>query len=285
MKAEWKMRRYGMAMAALVLAPLLTTPLAAQTTTPPAATAPTAASAAPAATPQIILEVLRAGTGPMPSDSDIVIINYEGRLRDGAVFDANPRAPLPVDGVIPGFSEGLKRMQKGGQYRLTIPAALGYGAQAQGPIPANSDLIFTVELLDFGAPAQVRQMMGLPSITLETLSAGAGRNPADGDIVLINYQGRLPDGTVFDSNRGVALTVAGMIPGFLEGLKQMQPGGHYRLTIPAALGYGERGAGPIPPNSDLTFDVDLIAVRSMGEIATMMAPASAAPVATPPAAR
>lgn len=239
-------------------------PVAAQTATTPAA--------APAATPQIQLETLRAGTGGSPSDSDVVIVNYEGRLRDGSVFDSNPRAPLPVDGLIPGFTEGLKRMQKGGQYRLTIPAALGYGAQAQGPIPANSDLIFTVELIDFGPASSVRQMLGLPTIALETVTAGSGRNPADGDIVLINYEGRLADGTVFDSNRGVALTVAGMIPGFLDGLKQMQPGGRYRLTIPAALGYGERGAGPIPANSELKFDVDLIAVRSMAEIAQMMTP-------------
>lgn len=234
------------------------------------AAVPTTAS--PATTPQIQLETLRAGTGASPTDSDVVVVNYEGRLRDGAVFDSNPRAPLPVNGLIPGFTEGLKRMQKGGQYRLTIPAALGYGAEAQGPIPANSDLIFTVELIDFGPASTVRQMMGLPTIALETVTAGSGRNPADGDIVLINYVGRLPDGTVFDSNNGVALTVAGMIPGFLEGLKQMQPGGRYHLMIPAGLAYGERGAGPIPPNSDLRFDVDLIAVRSMEEIARMMTP-------------
>lgn len=245
---------------AILLATLVTAPALAQTSAP-------AASA-----PQIQLETLRAGTGGSPTDSDVVIVNYEGRLRDGSVFDSNPRAPLPVDGLIPGFTEGLKRMQKGGQYRLTIPAALGYGDQAQGPIPANSDLVFTVELIDFGPASTVRQMLGLPTITLETLTAGSGRNPADGDIVLINYEGRLPDGTLFDSNRGVALTVSGMIPGFLEGLKQMQPGGRYRLTVPAGLAYGERGAGPIPPNSDLRFDVDLIAVRSMAEIAQMMTP-------------
>lgn len=241
-------------------------------TAPAFAQSAPAAATAPAAAPQIQLETLRAGTGGSPTDSDVAIVNYEGRLRDGAVFDGNPRAPLPVNGLIPGFTEGLKRMQKGGQYRLTIPAALGYGAAAQGPIPANSDLIFTVELIDFGPASTVRQMMGLPTITLETVTAGTGRNPADGDIVLINYAGRLPDGSVFDSNDGVALTVSGMIPGFLEGLKQMQPGGRYRLTIPAGLAYGERGAGPIPPNSELRFDVDLIAVRSMTEIAQMMTP-------------
>lgn len=245
---------------ALALAGLATAPALAQTP-----------AAAPASA-QIQLETLRAGTGASPTDSDVVILNYEGRLRDGTIFDANPRAPLPVNGLIPGFTEGLKRMQKGGQYRLTIPSALGYGDTAQGPIPANSDLVFTVELIDFGPASNVRQMLGLPTIAVETVTAGSGRNPADGDIVLINYEGRLPDGTVFDANDGVALTVSGMIPGFLDGLKQMQPGGRYRLTIPAALAYGERGAGPIPPNSELRFDVDLIAVRSMEEIARMMTP-------------
>ena len=128
-------------------------------------------------------------------------------------------------------------------------------------------------------------MLGLPSITLETMTAGTGRNPEDGDIVLVNYEGRLADGTVFDSNSGVALILRDMIPGFLDGLKQMQPGGRYRLSIPAALAFGERGAGPVPANADLVFDLDLIAVRSMAEIAAMMAPAPApaTPVATTPA--
>lgn len=245
---------------AVALAALATVPAIAQT------------ASVEGAPPQIRLETLRAGAGGSPTDTDVVIVNYEGRLLDGTVFDSNPRAPLPVNGLIPGFTEGLKRMQKGGQYRLTIPAALGYGSTAQGPIPANSDLVFTVELIDFGPVSTVRQMLGLPTITLETLTAGSGRNPADGDIVLINYEGQLPDGTVFDANRGVALTVAGMIPGFLDGLKQMQPGGRYRLMIPASLAYGERGGGPIPPNTDLRFDVELIAVRSMEEIARMMTP-------------
>ena len=263
----------------LVLATPLTS-VAAQDATPA-----TPAATSPVAVPAITLETLRPGTGASPTQSDIVIVNYEGRLLDGAIFDSNPRAPLPVNGVIPGFSEGLQRMQKGGQYRLTIPAELGYGAVAPGPIPANSTLVFTVELIDFGRPDQVRQMLGLPSITLETMTAGTGRNPEDGDIVLVNYEGRLADGTVFDSNSGVALILRDMIPGFLDGLKQMQPGGSYRLSIPAALAFGERGAGPVPANADLVFDLDLIAVRSMAEIAAMMAPAPApaTPVATTPA--
>ncbi len=76
----------------------------------------------------------------------------------GAVFDQNMRSPLPVSGVIQGFSEGLQMIARGGVVRLCIPAAMGYGAQASGPIPANSDLVFQVELLDFRSAAEMEAM-------------------------------------------------------------------------------------------------------------------------------
>lgn len=66
----------------------------------------------------------------------------------GEVFDQGMAAEFPVGGVIPGFSEGLQTMGKGAVARLCIPAALGYGAKATGPIPANADLVFQVELVD-----------------------------------------------------------------------------------------------------------------------------------------
>src|SRR3546814_12792266 len=69
-------------------------------------------------------------------------------LTDGEVFDQNERAPLPVDGVVPGFSEGLQLMKRGGKYRLWIPPQLGYGSDVPegGPIPKDSVLMFDVEL-------------------------------------------------------------------------------------------------------------------------------------------
>ncbi|NUU48256.1 hypothetical protein HP438_14895 [Sphingomonas zeae] len=73
----------------------------------------------------------------------------------GAVFDQAMQTPMPVDGVIPGFSEGLQLPGRGGIVRLCVPAALGYGAQASGPIPANADLVFQVELLDFKTAAEI----------------------------------------------------------------------------------------------------------------------------------
>ena len=103
-------------------------------------------------------EVVQAGEGASPTDSDIVLIKYTGRLGDGTVFDQQEQAPMPVAGVVPGFSKALKKMQKGGKYKIVIPPEEGYGDKATGPIPANSTLYFDVELIDFRNEAEVRAM-------------------------------------------------------------------------------------------------------------------------------
>jgi hypothetical protein len=105
-------------------------------------------------------QVLKPGEGPSPTDADVTLINYSGTLRDGKPFDKADRAPMPVAQVVPGFSEGLKLMQKGGKYRLWIKPELAYGDNVPpgGPIPAGSLLVFDVELLDF-IPAAVLQQM------------------------------------------------------------------------------------------------------------------------------
>jgi len=103
--------------------------------------------------------MLRPTTGAKPAGSDVVLVNYIGYLAGtGAVFDQGMRSALQVDGVIPGFAEGLQMMGKTGVARFCIPAALGYGATESGPIPANSDLVFQVELVDFKAAADMENM-------------------------------------------------------------------------------------------------------------------------------
>lgn len=111
-------------------------------------------------------EVLKEGAGGSPTEGDITLSMYKGTLRDGTEFDASQQpTPLPVTGMIPGFSEALKLMKKGGKYRLWIKPELGYGAEArkdqQGKevIPANSLLVFEVELFEFMPQAQFMQMM------------------------------------------------------------------------------------------------------------------------------
>lgn len=105
-------------------------------------------------------KVVEEGKGEKPTDSDAVLVSYKGTLRDGKVFDENPQASFPVAGVVPGFSEGLKLMSRGAKYRLFIPPALGYGEQSPAEvIPANSVLVFDVELLDFRSMAEIQAEM------------------------------------------------------------------------------------------------------------------------------
>ena len=97
------------------------------------------------------IRTVEEGTGPFIKEMDGALIEYEGRLTDGTVFDASgERGPQPVipAQMIPGFREALLLMQQGGRYHLTIPSKLAYGAEppAGAPIPPNADLEFDVHI-------------------------------------------------------------------------------------------------------------------------------------------
>jgi FKBP-type peptidyl-prolyl cis-trans isomerase len=112
------------------------------------------------------LQAIEEGTGPSPTTTDIVLVHYTGRLEDGTVFDTSEGkqpVPFPVTGVIPGFTEGLQMMKKGGTYRLRIPPELAYGPQgAGGVIPPNATLEFDIQLLDIAPQSALQGMMGPP---------------------------------------------------------------------------------------------------------------------------
>jgi FKBP-type peptidyl-prolyl cis-trans isomerase FkpA len=108
---------------------------------------------------------------------------------------------------------------------------------------------------------------GLPeTVSVQTLTAGKGDSPTIADVALINYKGMLPDGKVFDQGQQAVFPLEGVIPGFTKALEQMQRGGKYKVVIPAKLAYGDRQAGEIPPNTDLTFEIELIDFKSRAEI-------------------
>lgn len=98
----------------------------------------------------------------------------------------------------------------------------------------------------------------------EVLEEGEGAPPKPDDRVSVHYEGKLLDGTTFDSSlaRGEPATFAldQVVPGWQEGLQLMSPGSRYRLWIPSELGYGEQGNGPIGPNAVLVFEVELLEV-------------------------
>lgn len=109
------------------------------------------------ATPSgLLFEVITEGEGASPVDTNVVRVTYTGRLADGTVFDETEQPiQFPVNRLVPGFTEGLKLMKPGGEYRLFIPASLGYGSRgAAGVIPPGAALDFTVKLLDILPPQQ-----------------------------------------------------------------------------------------------------------------------------------
>lgn len=99
----------------------------------------------------------------------------------------------------------------------------------------------------------------------EVLEQGTGAKPKASDEVKVHYEGKLINGTVFDSSlaRGepLAFGLSQVIPGWTEGLQLMQEGGKYRFFIPSDLAYGSQNMGSIPPNSTLIFEVTLIKVN------------------------
>lgn len=99
-------------------------------------------------------KVLEEGSGPSPSAKDSVTVHYEGTLIDGTVFDSSYErgqpVSFPLNGVIPGWTEGVQLMKEGATYRFFIPGDLAYGMNPRpgGPIGPNETLIFKVELIE-----------------------------------------------------------------------------------------------------------------------------------------
>jgi len=103
----------------------------------------------------------------------------------------------------------------------------------------------------------------LPSgVVVEHLVQGTGAQPAATDVVKVNYRGTLANGTEFDASAKhggpATFPLNRVIPCWTQGVQTMKVGGKAKLTCPAATAYGSRGVGTIPPNSDLTFEVELL---------------------------
>jgi len=126
------------------------------------------------------------------------------------------------------------------------------------------------------------------SVDVETITAGTGATPAEGDAVFVDYVGKLEDGTVFDQSpprgeipeqiahlipQGTYMELGGVVPGFREALMQMQKGGRYTVTVPAEKAYGASPppGSPIPANAALTFDVTLHEIMTPEQVQERLA--------------
>ena len=226
---------------------------------------------------------LTVGEGELPEDGGLVEVHYTGWLDDGTVFDTSSKRnrtfkfPLGQGRVIKGWDEGVATMKVGGKRQLVIPADLAYGDRRTGKIPPGSQLTFEVELVSVSAPRVAPEAPQSISefettesgLKIHVMETGDGPQPAEGDVVLVDYTGWLEaDGTKFDSsldrNEPISFPLGKgrVIKGWDEGVGMLNVGSSAQLVIPADLAYGERGRPPvIPANSTLIFEVELVGIK------------------------
>jgi len=270
---------------------LLHTLLAALLALPALAQAPDNAPKMPADTETVSLpsglkySVLRKGDSATKAmKGDMVRMHYTGWLTDGTVFDSSVTRGQPFvfelgrGEVIKGWDEGVALMNKGDKLKLTIPAELGYGAQARGKIPAQATLIFEVELLDIVwrfAQVNPSTKKTTPSgIGYEVLSEGKGVTPMSGDLVRFHFAVWRSNGELLscDDREGRgrprpkpgATGTVGALPaiGLSEALLLCPLDGSVRVELPASASF-QRLPRDTKPESTIVWEVRLLEIVSV----------------------
>ncbi|MDP1739121.1 MAG: FKBP-type peptidyl-prolyl cis-trans isomerase [Caulobacter sp.] len=144
-------------------------------------------------------------------------------------------------------------------------ALAGCGKKAADPVLIEANAAVATAYME--KTAKEPGVKALPSGVLYRIvrpGDSGGVSPRPEDEVKVHYEGKLVSGDVFDSSyqKGApaVMKLGGLIPAWVEALQKMKPGEEWILYVPPALGYGEQGAGPIPPNSVLIFRIELLGV-------------------------
>ncbi len=227
-------------------------------------------------------EVLEASEGERPGPGDAFELEYALWTEDGALQDSSLKSGQNIAGRtedmrLPFLKEIPFVMRAGETFLCEVPSEQGFGSRGPPRFPAGSKSLWHLRLVRVAKPSDPPPFARPPEAALvklpgglgmQVLKEGAGASPKMGESVVVHYAGWLTDGTLFDSSwqRGLPATfrlaAGGLIPGWIEGLQRMKPGGEALLVVPPEMGYGARGAGAkIPPNATLVFRVALIEVR------------------------
>lgn len=225
--------------------------------------------------------IIEKGNGKKPLTGDKVIVHYTGKLTNDTVFDSSVKRGQPFEfklgagNVIKGWDEAFLLLAVGDKATIKFGPELGYGANATGKIPANSTLIFDVELLDIKEGVRPYDVKGKDTVKLPSgvqyiivKENKTGEKAVAGTMAEFHYAGYFRDGKTFDNSfdRNQPLNVKvgkqQLMPGWDEGVSMLRAGEKARLIIPSALALGEKGYPPlIPPNTDLVMDIEMINVK------------------------
>lgn len=239
-----------------------------------------------------------------PSADSTIVVNYEAFLADSgrpidSSYSRGESSVYQISELIDGWAEAVQLMNPGDEWLVFVPSAQAFGSEPLGDlIPANSDLVYRVQLEGFLSAVDLAQAAeaapplegpdmaawqasfpwdaervgatvlpsGVSVVVLEK-SATEGPTPTEGDQVVLHYEGRIAEtSTFFDSSwsRGepTVFEAGSLVPGFNEALALMMPGDRFLVHIPADQAYGDEGWGTeIPPGADLMFQIELLDVR------------------------
>ena len=221
-----------------------------------------------------------AGTGATPLLTDYVNIKFKGYLLDETLISNSKDSAIEfrVNELIQGLQIGLQKFKVGGKGKIILPSALAFGAQSSATVPANSIMVFDIELVSAqatnGEDKFIKAFIAKKGWTAQSTPEGiyyvtdvegSGQTPIPTSTIKVFYKGYLLDETVFDSNLApkpaVEFALNNLIEGWKIGFQKFKAGGKGKLLIPSAYGYGSVAKGLIPANSVLIFDVELVSFR------------------------
>lgn len=230
---------------------------------------------------QIIDEKPGAGEGAKPGTK--IRIHSTGWTLSGRKFSSTKDLGKPIESLlgagkfVPGVEAALENMKPGAIRWMKLSPAMGYGAKAFSMIPPNSTLIFKIEMLEAERDEELAESMdffpdtsalqfehGAEGLRFAVVREGDGEMARAGARARVHYTGWLLNGTKFDSSRDrgqpfeFPLGQGRVIRGWDLGVEGMRPGEKRILLIPPGLGYGSRGAGPIPGDASLIFAVEYL---------------------------
>lgn len=205
----------------------------------------------------LIVEEMKIGEGTPVPEGGSVVAHYHGTLKADPtkVFDSSFKrgAPIafPLSGVIEGWQKGVPGMKQGGIRRLTIPAAMAYGERSPSPdIPANSDLVFVIQLVD--------------AVQIEEVKAGEGEAANRQFVAVTTHTITSIDGQELEKAVKPFVWFPGEYPAMSAAIDGMKPGGKRKVKIPKDFAMGPTGGtSDHPTGQACVIEVELITVRNL----------------------